>query len=170
MFEWLLGWLRGLFRKNSTPVFRSVPVKDAAKLAEAHAEGGFMAPWSSGDFEAMLADRSIVADGVYVGRSGGTLAGFVVSRVAADEAEILSIVIRKRFRKSGFGSRLMRFHQQKLVSRRIVSLFLEVEEGNMPALALYQRLGFERIGQRDAYYHKADGSTATAIVMKRSLQ
>lgn len=170
MFERLSGWLWEFFRQNSAPVFRSVPVKDAAKLAEAHAEGGFMAPWSSGDFEVMLADRSIVADGVYVGRSGGTLAGFVVSRVAADEAEILSIVIRSRFRKRGFGTRLMRFHQQKLELRRIVSLFLEVEEGNTPARALYQRMGFERIGQRDAYYHRADGGTATAIVMKRSLQ
>ena len=52
---------------------------------------------------------------------------------------------------------------------RIRTLFLEVEEGNAPAIALYKRQGFTDVSRRDAYYRKADGSAATAIVMRRTL-
>ena len=48
-------------------------------------------------------------------------------------------------------------------------LFLEVEEGNAPARALYVKRGFVEVGRRNAYYKKADGSAASAIVMRHGI-
>jgi [ribosomal protein S18]-alanine N-acetyltransferase len=49
------------------------------------------------------------------------------------------------------------------------TLFLEVEEGNTAALALYARQGFTEVSRRAAYYRKSDGSAANAIIMRRTL-
>ena len=48
-------------------------------------------------------------------------------------------------------------------------MFLEVAKDNAPALALYERFGFVQVGERAGYYRRADGSRATAIVMRKSL-
>jgi len=48
-------------------------------------------------------------------------------------------------------------------------IFLEVDEGNAPALALYRSFGFHQVGTRKGYYPKKDGTRATALVMKAEL-
>jgi [ribosomal protein S18]-alanine N-acetyltransferase len=47
-------------------------------------------------------------------------------------------------------------------------VFLEVDEGNAPALRLYSRAGFEQVGRRPGYYANSEGS-ASALVLRRNL-
>jgi ribosomal-protein-alanine N-acetyltransferase len=54
--------------------------------------------------------------------------------------------------------------------RRAEALFLEVDETNRPAIALYKRFGFRQVGRRPNYYSSADGSSAGALVMRRDLR
>jgi ribosomal-protein-alanine N-acetyltransferase len=60
-------------------------------------------------------------------------------------------------------------HLHNLERRGIARLFLEVESGNKPALALYRRFGFVQVGERPGYYARPDGSRALALIMRRDL-
>jgi [ribosomal protein S18]-alanine N-acetyltransferase len=95
--------------------------------------------------------------------------GFILSRIAADEAEVLSIAVDPKRRGEGIARRLLQTQMEMLPLNRIRTLFLEVEDGNAPALALYKRSGFVEVARREAYYRKSDGSAATAFVMRKSL-
>ncbi|MEI2736042.1 MAG: GNAT family N-acetyltransferase [Rhodoblastus sp.] len=94
------------------------------------------------------------------------LSGFVLSRRAVDEAEILTIAVDPHARGSGIGTALLGGHLSRLSRLGVSTLFLEVDEANAPALALYRRFGFQQVGRRAAYYAKADGARANALILK----
>lgn len=137
------------------------------RLADIHA-GAFARPWTAEDFEAFLADASVRVDGLFLGRDTQPL-GFVVSRSAADEAEILSLALARSARGRGHAGLLLREHLQALGYAGIGRVHLEVEEGNGPAIALYRRTGFAQSGRRPGYYARPDGSRASALSMTRDL-
>jgi [ribosomal protein S18]-alanine N-acetyltransferase len=64
---------------------------------------------------------------------------------------------------------LLAAHLQMLSQAGVRTVHLEVEEGNAPALALYHGLGFREAGRRPAYYAKADGSRACALILSLAL-
>ena len=49
------------------------------------------------------------------------------------------------------------------------TMFLEVDKDNAPALALYGRLGFVKVGERPGYYRRSDGMRAPALIMRKAL-
>lgn len=164
-----MSWLRSLLERKSGPA-RTGPldVRQARQVAALHHQGGFARLWEPGECAALLADRAVVTEGVFIG-SASEPCGFVMSRLAADEAEILGIVVAGRRRRSGLGQTLLSAHLAQLAARGTARLFLEVEEGNAPAIRLYRRLGFETVGRREGYYPKPNGSRAAALVMRRDL-
>jgi [ribosomal protein S18]-alanine N-acetyltransferase len=128
---------------------------DAAALAAIHA-ASFRRGWSESEFEALLTDRAVVAQRASVGRR---VVGFILSRVAADEAEILSVAVGKRQRGHGVGRRLLDLHLGRLAARGVTAVFLEVEDSNVAALRLYRSLGATAVGRRARYYeHGADAA------------
>lgn len=139
----------------------------AGRLAAIH-ERAFARPWSALDFERLLADRTILSDGLFLGRDPEP-AGFVLSRFVADEAEILTVALAPEARGRRCAQRLLRPHLDALAAKRVRTVHLEVEEGNAPALALYRGLGFEEVGRRAGYYQKPDGTRATALAMSLML-
>ncbi|MCV9938092.1 GNAT family N-acetyltransferase [Boseaceae bacterium BT-24-1] len=164
-----MGWLQSLFRRRrATGRTGPLDVRHARQVAALHHQGGFARLWDPGECAALLADRAVVTEGVFIG-SASDPCGFVMSRIAADEAEILSIVVAGSKRRSGLGQTLLAAHLALLGARGIGRLFLEVEEGNASAIGLYHRLGFETVGRREGYYPKPDGSRAAALVMRRDL-
>lgn len=164
-----MSWLRSLFtRRPVTGRTGPLDVRHARQVAALHHQGGFARLWEPGECAALLADRAVVTDGIFLGNAGEPC-GFVMSRIAADEAEILSIVVAGGKRRSGLGQTLLCAHMAQLAARGAARLFLEVEDGNLPAIALYKRLGFETVGRREGYYPKPDGSRVAALVMRRDL-
>ena len=89
--------------------------------------------------------------------------------MAADEAEILTIAVDSALRRAGVGGDLLRAHLPSVAAAGAARLFLEVDESNAAALALYARFGFVRVGERQGYYKKPDGKAASALVMRRDL-
>ena len=137
------------------------------RLAEIHASA-FARPWGADEFDAFLTDPSVRMAGLFLGRDRQP-SGFVVSRAAADEAEILSIALARSARGRGAARRLMAQHLQELAHAGILQVHLEVEEGNGPALGLYRRLGFRPSGYRPGYYARPDGTRASALSMTLDL-
>jgi [ribosomal protein S18]-alanine N-acetyltransferase len=87
--------------------------------------------------------------------------GFVLARVAADQAEILMLAVAPQARRAGLGRRLVAAAMTAAAERGAGAMFLEVSAGNVPAMRVYQRAGFVRGGLRRAYY--PDGSDALVL-------
>jgi ribosomal-protein-alanine N-acetyltransferase len=95
--------------------------------------------------------------------------GFAASRMAADEAEILSIAVAASERGRGLSRNLLLTHLGHLAGRGVKTVFLEVEENNQPARRLYDRAGFAVAGRRERYYRQAGGEELNALIMRRDL-
>lgn len=93
-------------------------------------------------------------------------AGFVLARVAADEAEILTLAVAPAARRQGTGGALLAAAMAGAVARGAGAMFLEVSDRNTPARALYGAAGFEEVGRRRRYY----GDGADALVLRRGLE
>lgn len=141
----------------------------AQAMAEIHRED-FHRPWSDVEFQSLLSQDAVFGFVVReVGQARRGPAGFVLSRLAAGEAEILTVAVTRAERGIGLGWKLMDAALRHLHAARAEALFLEVDETNAPALALYRRLGFREVGRRPAYYDRADGRKSGALVMRRDL-
>jgi ribosomal-protein-alanine N-acetyltransferase len=160
MMAWLSNW-----RSGGTAVVEPAFLRDARRLAELHAES-FHRGWGEGEFETMLSERNTL---VHRLRAGGKIIGFAVSRLAADEAEILSIAVAASHRGRGLSRQLLLTHLGHLAGRGARTIFLEVEENNQPARKLYQRAGFDVVGRRERYYRQPGGEQLNALLMRRDL-
>ncbi len=78
--------------------------------------------------------------------------GMVLARVAADEAEILTLATVPEARRQGVGRALLAAAMAEAAARGATSVVLEVAVGNAAALALYDRAGFVPVGRRVRYY------------------
>ncbi len=88
-----------------------------------------------------------------VAEAGGEVVGFAVYRIVAGEGELLNLAVDARWRKRGVATALL-----KRMMTEAELWHLEVRESNEKAIAVYERFGFERVGERRGYYR--DGETA----------
>jgi [ribosomal protein S18]-alanine N-acetyltransferase len=160
MMRWLSEWWAG-----GTAVVEAASLRDARRLAQLHGES-FHRGWGEGEFEQMLSERNTLVHRLKVGRK---LVGFAVSRMAADEAEILSIAVAAGYRGRGLSRNLLLAHLGHLAGHGVRKIFLEVEENNQPARRLYERAGFSVAGRRERYYQQPGGEQLNALLMRRDL-
>lgn len=143
--------------------------RDAPVLEGLHRED-FPRPWSAAEFEALLLQGPVFGfAAVETGKARTGAVGFVLARLAAGEAEILTIAVSRPCRRLGIGRRLMDAVLRELHAQRAEALFLEVDETNAPAIALYRRLGFKEVARREGYYSGPAGTKSGALVMRRDL-
>lgn len=162
----MIDLLARLFRRRE-PSLLDAQADDAAALAALHARA-FRHGWSEGEFERLLADRRVTCHIARANGGAGALIGFVIARAVEDEAEILMVAVAPRERGRGLARRLIARHLARLAARGVKRVFLEVDEGNDPALRLYAHAGFERVGRRPDYYARPEGSAA-ALLLRRDL-
>jgi ribosomal-protein-alanine N-acetyltransferase len=156
------GWLRRLF--GGTPSLSEAGRGDASAMASLHAQS-FHRGWSDGEFEGLLTERNVIAHRATV---RGKLVGFILSRLAADEAEILSVAVAARERGRGLARDMLAMHMRRLAGAGCRTIFLEVDETNQPARRLYKTAGFREVGRRNSYYRQGSGATA-ALVLRRDI-
>ncbi|MCX8995782.1 GNAT family N-acetyltransferase [Rhizobiaceae bacterium BDR2-2] len=157
---------------TGAPEFDLAPMEagDCAEVAALHA-GRFPSPWGEDEFASLFSQETVYG---FVARqtnawTGRPMTGFVLAREVAGEAEILTIAVSERVARAGLGWRLMRAAMGEADLRGATEMFLEVDSANGPAVGLYGKLGFEKVGERAAYYAAGDGTRSTALVMRRVL-
>ncbi|MGG7517400.1 GNAT family N-acetyltransferase [Allorhizobium undicola] len=146
--------------------------RDCADVADLHGQR-FPQAWSDGEFVSLLSQSATFG---FVARPSNSLvfkpglSGFVLAREVAGEAEILTIAVQEKAGRCGLGWRLMQAAIRQAALQGGESMFLEVEEGNAPAIGLYRKLGFAVVGKRPSYYADARGQRSAALVMRRDLR
>ena len=93
------------------------------------------------------------------------LQGFLLLRVIGDEAEILSIGVKKRVRRNGIGKYLIEQAKRFSTLHQLRSILLEVAETNRNAVGFYKKQGFLKIGIRNNYYIFSAKNKKNALIM-----
>jgi ribosomal-protein-alanine N-acetyltransferase len=112
-------------------------------------------PWSADDF------RDLKKSGCEIIMSQN---GFVVYRIAADEAEIITIGVNPEMRRNGIASAMIGIIEKNIKNQGVKKIFLEVASTNEPAQKLYENFGYKTVGLRPKYYDGVD-----AILMSKDL-
>lgn len=122
--------------------------------------------WPRHEMAELLASPGVV--GLLLQRADSEI-GFAVCRMAADEAELLTLAVSPGARRLGAGRTLLRAVIDLVRAGNARRLFLEVGDDNLAARSLYERMGFETVGRRTAYYRRGDRPAADALVMRLAL-
>lgn len=119
-------------------------------------------PWRAADFAGFLADplAFLLVEGD---------AGFLLGRVVAGEAELLTLAVAPEARQRGMGRKLVARFLYQAQLRQADRAFLEVAADNIVALRLYESAGFARAGRRRDYYLTPEGRRVDALVLAREL-
>ena len=156
-----------IFRKAPRILVRTLQASDAPACAAIHASC-FAHPWPLTEIEAMATSINSVAHAAVDGRSEDIL-GFIISRKILDEGEVLTIAVKSDNRRRGVAAALLDAHLSALPMARVRTLFLEVDEANGAARALYAKFGFVEKGRREGYYRMTNGSRASALIMRKDV-
>jgi [ribosomal protein S18]-alanine N-acetyltransferase len=126
-------------------------------------EISFQDPWDHESLARELADPRVLLL-VAAREPGGPLGGYALFRRVADEAELLRVGVDPGERRHGLARALIREGLRRLQDGEIQVCFLEVRIDNVPAIALYESLGFGRAGFRKGYYR--DGTDALILALE----
>ena len=113
----------------------------------------FHGSWTA---ETLLSELNSPLNILVTEERGGAVVGFALGRVAADEAELFQIATLPEFRRQGVAERLLTELHDKMRGRGAVCCFLEVRSRNAGAVALYEKIGYDKISLRRNYYPDDD--------------
>ncbi|MEM7158286.1 MAG: ribosomal protein S18-alanine N-acetyltransferase [Myxococcota bacterium] len=103
---------------------------------------------------------------LYVVERAGTIIGLSCTWIVGDEAHLLRIATLARHRRGGLGRMMLSSVVDRATAAGCERIILEVGASNVPAVSLYERFAFERIGLRRGYYREPPDD---ALVMQRML-
>ena len=100
--------------------------------------------------------------------AGDEAVGFSLSRIVAQEAELLLLAVKRSAQRQGIGQLLLHQFIEYSASKGAEKLHLEVRSGN-PAVRLYSSHGFAEVGRRRNYYTGRDGQLYDALTLGKSV-
>ena len=143
-------------------IIRKMNLGDVSAIAELEKQC-FSDPWS---------ENSIASEVDYrlsywlVAEIDGVVAGYVGSQTVLDAADMMNLAVSPDYRRRGIGQALVNALVEHLQQNKVIALLLEVRVSNVPAIALYESLGFEQVGRRPKYYHNP---REDALIMRKEL-
>lgn len=110
----------------------------------------FSVPWSRESFESEIQKNNLAH--YFIIERENSIVGYGGVWYIMDEGHITNVAIHPEYRKLGLGKLLV--HEMIIQAKLsdINYLTLEVRVSNMPAITLYERIGFEKAGTRPKYY------------------
>ena len=84
----------------------------------------------------------------------GEIVGHICLETVLDEGILTSIAVKEKYRNKGIAKKLMDSFIDEAKNRNIAFINLEVRASNAPAIALYEKYGFVKMGTRKNYYSK----------------
>ena len=109
----------------------------------------FSDPWSENSVASELNNKLALW---LVAAEGETVAGYIGSQTVIDETDMMNVAVHPDFRRKGIAEALVNALAEDLKKLGSRCLTLEVRASNVPAIALYEKLGFSQIGRRKNYY------------------
>ena len=148
--------------------FRPMGAADAEAASALEAScfaGAAHTPWTPTQFLSELGEGATVPRSWWVAHDNGELVGFAGGMVIEHDVQILDVAVAPERRRAGIARKLLAHVSYDAQMLGCTTASLEVEDGNAPAMALYEHLGFKQIGRRRNYY----GQGFDALVMQAEL-
>ncbi len=137
---------------------RPMEAEDVAAASRIESEA-FSMPWSAEDFLEMVeADYAYY----YVAETGGEIVGCCGIRNLSGEGEITNVVVDAPYRQKGIARKMLEYMLNEASQNGIGDCTLEVRCSNLPAIHLYESLGFKGEGIRPGFY---DRPKENALIM-----
>ena len=108
----------------------------------------FNHPWTKDDILSSF-DNSTV---FFVAKCEGKIVGYLGMQITLDGGFITNVAVNTNFRRLGVGSKLIKALVEFCKLKNIATISLEVRESNTPAINLYSKEGFIKVGTRKNFY------------------
>ena len=121
----------------------------------------FSDPWSENSVASELKNKLALW---LVAEEEGRVAGYIGSQTCTDESDVMNVAVHPDFRRRGIAEALVNALVDELKAIESRCLTLEVRASNVPAISLYEKLGFAEVGRRKNYYRNP---REDALIMRK---
>ena len=121
----------------------------------------FSDPWSETSVASELKNKLALW---LVAEEEGAVAGYIGSQTCGDESDVMNVAVHPDFRRRGIAETLVNALVEELKGIESHCLTLEVRASNVPAISLYEKLGFSEVGRRKNYYRNPKED---ALIMRK---
>jgi ribosomal-protein-alanine N-acetyltransferase len=90
----------------------------------------------------------------FVAVDADQVVGYIGSQSVLGWADMMNLCVSPAYRRQGIGEKLTAELERQLKENEATCLTLEVRVSNAPAIALYEKMGFQQVGKRPRYYEK----------------
>lgn len=142
-------------------IVKKAGLSDVPQIAEIERKS-IPQPWSEAAFTSALSNEKAITLAAFC---GDILCGFITGVYLLDTADIYSVAVSLGYRRKGVGKHLLEEFFSALPDE-VNNVCLEVRESNIPAIKLYEKLGFERAGLRKNFYQDP---RENAVLMTKKL-
>jgi len=113
--------------------------------------GIFSMPWSKDNFASAL---EVGGSNYLVAELSGVVVGYCGYYSFLEEAEITNVAMLQEYRGNGYAKKMLQELLRRARANYITKVVLEVRYSNESAIALYEKLGFQKIGVRKDFYEQ----------------
>jgi ribosomal-protein-alanine N-acetyltransferase len=125
-------------------------------------------PWSEEHFRAEMEKPHAKFYVLTDDETDSVVSGYVVFWLAGDFGHLLNVAVHPEFRRQGLGERLVRRVIDEALREGVEKVVLEVRKGSLPAIALYQKVGFRILRIQKSFYQNGEDAYVMELPLSRS--